>query len=143
MTDTGGIVKKGIIGIRWKCVPDNASDVGYINKHGGHYGEDLFCEILTNLGYLGEQLDTNEPFADFFVMKNNKYYLIQLKTHLSEHSEYVDLDDYHLNGLIEMAKLHNAIPVLVNYYPHVNGYITVDVRTNKEIDLCNNNIIFV
>jgi hypothetical protein len=143
VTDTGKIIEKDMIGIKWKLVPDNASDVGYINKYGGHCGEDLFYKILTDLGYECEQLGLNEKFADFYVMKNNKYYLIQLKTHLSEHSEYVELDDYHLNGLIEWSKLNNAIPVLINYYPHTNSYVAVDVKTNKEIDLCNNNIIFV
>lgn len=143
VTDTGCIIQKGIIGIRWKQVPDDKSGNGYINKYGGHHGEDLFAEILTDLGYDVEQLDLNEKFADFFVVKNSKYYLIQLKTHLSEHSEYVELDDYHKNGLIEMAKLNNAIPVLVNYYPHVNKYIVVNVLNDKKIDLCNNTIIFV
>lgn len=137
ITDTGGIIEKGVIGVRWKQVPYDKSGNGYINKYSGHYGEDLFAEILTDLGYVGKQLDLNEPFADFFVVKNGKYYLIRLKSHLSEHSPYVELDDCHLNGLIEWVKSSNVIPVLVNYYPHTNSFIAVDVRTNKKIELYN------
>lgn len=135
VTDTGKVIEKGIVGIRWKYVPGNESDIGYINKYGGHYAEDVFAELLSDLGYDVEQLDLNEKFADFFVHSNGKKYLIQLKTHLSEHSEYIELDNYHKNGLIEWAKLKNAIPVLINYYPHTNSCIAVNILKNKQIML--------
>lgn len=69
----------------------------------------------------------------FFVYSNGKHYLIQLITHLSEHSDYVDLYNDHKNGWVEWAKLNNAIPLLVSYYPNINGYISVDIRSDKEI----------
>jgi Holliday junction resolvase len=135
MPDTGHFIEKYQQGIRWKKIPNTNSKIGTINQKGGVDAEGVFINLLKDIGYNVQKLQPGTPFADMISSKNNKIYLIQLKTHLSENSQYVELDDYHMKELIDLANKCNYEPLLINYYPHISSHIAINLINNKNIDL--------
>jgi hypothetical protein len=105
-------------------------------------GENLIVErIMSNYEQFGgdavnaNDYITNYPLIDVFAVVNGIDYFMQVKTDTNNNGKYPSMSALHKKALIQLAKKHNAVPMLVNCNPYTRECTGIDLLTGEKYDI--------